>query len=70
MKVVISNSSVNSYGGRVLTTGIDITQYQKNPILLYMHMRADEINYLGGKNPVLGVLLRILLLKVIIWSEN
>lgn len=55
MKVVISNSSVNSYGGRVLTTGIDITQYQKNPILLYMHMRADEINYLGGKNPVLGV---------------
>lgn len=55
MKVIISNSSINSYGGRVLTTGIDLTQYQKNPILLYMHMRADEINYLGGKNPVLGI---------------
>lgn len=54
IKVVISNSNLNSYGGRVLTSGIDITQYKRNPILLYMHMRADEINYLGGKNPVLG----------------
>ena len=37
--VVISNSKVNSYGFRVLTTGIDITQYQRNPLMLWMHTR-------------------------------
>lgn len=54
MKVIISTSSINSYGGRVLTSGIDFSQFKKNPLLLYMHMRADEIGRLGGKNPVLG----------------
>ena len=38
-ETVISNSSINCYGFRVLTSGIDTTQYQRNPILLWMHTR-------------------------------
>ena len=40
--VVISTSSLNSYGSRVLTSGIDIAQYQRNPVLLYMHRRYSR----------------------------
>lgn len=39
MRVAISTSKVNSYGSRVLTEGIDIEQYKKNPIVLWMHAR-------------------------------
>ena len=39
MEVVISTSKLNSYGSRVLTEGIDIEQYMKNPIVLWMHNR-------------------------------
>lgn len=51
-EVVISNSSLNSYGFRVLTEGIDLTQYRRNPILLWMHTRpfrgtTDEVLPLG-----------------------
>ena len=40
--VVISTSGLNCYGSRVLTSGIDLTQFQKNPILLWMHRRCFE----------------------------
>jgi len=40
--VVISNSNVNSYGFRVLTSGIDLVQYLRNPLLLFMHNRPDD----------------------------
>ncbi len=51
-ETVISNSSLNSYGFRVLTSGIDLTQYQRNPVLLWMHCRPwrgtnDEVMPLG-----------------------
>ncbi len=39
-EAIISTESVNSYGSRVLTAGIDISQYEKNPIILYMHRRG------------------------------
>jgi hypothetical protein len=39
-KVVISNSKLNSLKFRVLTSGIDITQYLQNPVLLWMHNRS------------------------------
>ena len=42
-RVRISNSSLNSYGTRVLTSGLDISQYEKNPVLLYMHQRGTVI---------------------------
>lgn len=40
---VITSNSVNTYGTRVLTEGLDISQYEKNPIVLYMHQRGIPI---------------------------
>ena len=45
--MVISTSRVNCYGYRVLTEGIDIEQYQRNPVLLYMHRRGGDILPIG-----------------------
>jgi len=39
-RVRLTNDTLNSYGYRVLTDGVDITQYERNPILLYMHNRG------------------------------
>lgn len=41
-EAVISTPRLNSYGARVLTEGIDLEQYQKNPVLLYMHRRGRK----------------------------
>ena len=42
-KVRISDESVNCYGTRILTQGIDFSQYDKNPVLLYMHDRSNGV---------------------------
>ena len=39
-EAVISTSALNAYGTRILTEGLDIEQYKKNPIVLYMHRRG------------------------------
>lgn len=44
-RVRISNDSLNSYGTRVLTAGMDVRQYSRNPVLLYMHERGNVIGY-------------------------
>ena len=44
-RVRISNNSLNSYGSRVLTEGMDVRQYCRNPVLLYMHERGNVIGY-------------------------
>ena len=41
-EVVINNSKLNSFKFRVLTAGIDTAQYQRNPILLWMHRRPSK----------------------------
>lgn len=41
-EVIISTEAVNSYGTRVLTSGIDLSQYERNPVLLWMHRRSWE----------------------------
>lgn len=51
-RVVISTSNLNRNGFRVLTSGISLEQYTKNPIMLYMHFRPwrgaeDEIKPIG-----------------------
>lgn len=51
-EAIISNSTLNSYGFRVLTGGIDTKQFQRNPILLWMHSRpvrgtTDEVMPIG-----------------------
>ncbi len=42
-RVRLTNDSLNSYGYRVLTAGIDLSLYEKNPVLLYMHERGRVI---------------------------
>lgn len=41
-EAIISTERINSYGSRVLTAGIDLSQYEKNPIVLYMHRRGRK----------------------------
>lgn len=41
-EVVINTSGLNCYGSRVLTAGLDTTQYCRNPVLLWMHRRGGE----------------------------
>lgn len=45
-RVRISNDSLNSYGTRVLTSGMSTEQYCRNPVLLYMHERGSVIGYM------------------------
>ncbi len=37
---IVSDESINTYGYRVLTSGIDLTAFKKNPIALWMHNRG------------------------------
>ena len=41
-EVIISTSGLNCYGSRILTGGIDLTRFRKNPLLLWMHRRSFE----------------------------
>lgn len=45
-RVRITNDRLNSYGTRVLTAGMDVGQYERNPVLLYMHERGNVIGYM------------------------
>lgn len=45
-RVRLTDDSLNSHGSRVLTSGVDITQYGRNPVLLYMHERGRVIGYM------------------------
>ena len=49
--VVISTSRLNSHGTRIITQGIDIAQYEKNPILLWNHHRTRW----GERNEILPI---------------
>lgn len=46
---IINTSGLNSYGTRVLTSGIDVGQFSRNPVLLYMHTRGFD-----GKSTPIG----------------
>ncbi|MCF0191320.1 MAG: HK97 family phage prohead protease [Marinilabiliaceae bacterium] len=58
-RVRITNDSVNSHGCRILTEGMDIQQYMRNPIVLYMHDRGQVIGTMTdiavGDNEITGV---------------
>lgn len=45
-RVRMTDDSLNSHGSRVLTAGCDVTQYKRNPVLLYMHERGKVIGYM------------------------
>jgi hypothetical protein len=40
-RIILSDSSLNRYGFRVLTSGLDIEAFKKNPVMLWMHQRDD-----------------------------
>lgn len=51
-RFLINDNSLNEFGFRVMTEGVDLSQFTKNPIMLYMHFRPwkgtkDEILPLG-----------------------
>lgn len=46
-RVRLTNDKLNSYGTRVLTEGMDIEQYERNPVMLWMHQRGEVIGTLS-----------------------
>lgn len=47
-EAVITSNSLNTYGTRVLTEGLDISQYENNPLVLFMHQRGIPIGTMEG----------------------
>ncbi len=41
-KFIVNTENVNTYGYRILTSGIDTAQYERNPVVLFMHDRGDR----------------------------
>lgn len=39
MKFILSDESINSYGFRVITSGINLAAFKKNPVMFYNHDR-------------------------------
>lgn len=48
---ILSDESINSYGCRILTSGVDMSLFKKNPIMLWNHFRA----WMGKKDEVLPI---------------
>lgn len=48
---VLSDESINSYGTRILTDGIDLSLFQNNPIMLWCHNRSGW----GDSNQILPI---------------
>lgn len=49
---VLSDESINSYGTRIITAGVDLSLFKKNPIMLWNHFRTwkgttDEVLPIG-----------------------
>lgn len=55
-RIVISDESVNGRGFRVLTSGINLERYRKNPVLLYMHHRGEVVGVMKDLRVENGVL--------------
>ena len=45
-RIRISDETLNCYGTWIKTDGVDLAQYQKNPVLLWMHWRGVIIGYI------------------------
>lgn len=50
-KLIWTDEQLNSYGFRVLTSGIELSRFEKNPIMLFNHHRSD----LGKKDEILPI---------------
>ena len=58
-RIIIISEKVNKYGFRALVKGIDLSQYDRNPIMLWMHSRA-----FGSKSTVILPLGNVVELKI------
>lgn len=52
-RIILSDSSLNCYGYRVLTSGLNIEAFKKNPVMLYMHFH-DEGSPIWGNYKAIG----------------
>ena len=39
---ILSDESVNEYGYRIITNGIQLDRFTSNPVMLYSHLRSDQ----------------------------
>lgn len=51
-RVILSDSSLNRYGYRVLTSGLDIEAFKKNPVMLWAHFRDEGSPIWGNYLPI------------------
>ena len=69
---IINTESVNGYFYRILTDGIDYSQYERNPVVLYLH---DRENYKNKGTEVIGRCIKLFkrdkqLIATIEFDEN
>lgn len=50
--MVLSDESVNRYGYRVLSKGIRLEAFLKNPVMLWNHLRNDGWNWTEAPKPI------------------
>lgn len=51
-RIILSDSSLNRYGYRVLTSGMRLEAFKKNPVMLYMHFRDEGSPYWGESKAI------------------
>lgn len=51
-KFVLSDESVNRYGFRVMTSGIELEAFKKNPVMLWNHGRDSGSKLFGDNKPI------------------
>ncbi|MCQ5209246.1 hypothetical protein NE467_25500, partial [Bacteroides thetaiotaomicron] len=52
-RIILSDSSLSRYGYGVLTSGMLLEAFKKNPVMLYMHFR-DEASPIWGDTKAIG----------------
>lgn len=51
-RFVLTDDSINRYGYRVLTSGLDSSGFEKNPVLLWAHFRDSGMPCCGEQKPI------------------
>ena len=50
--IILSDSLINDYGFRVLTSGIDLERFKSNPVMLWMHKREGNFSFTQAPLPI------------------
>ena len=51
-RFILTDNSVNRYGFRVLTSGLNLSNFKKNPVILWMHYRDEGSERLCDYKPI------------------